>query len=436
MPSVITPINTGSGPNSGTGDSLRTAFNKVNQNFISLENSFIAAGVSSFNGSGGQITFTGTDIISYLGYVPYNSSNPSNYLSSALLDNYATTTFVTENFALKTELTPLAPKTYVDNALASYVSLVYLNGQGYLSSTNVNTYLTDYATKTYVTQQGYVQAGDFENYLRTNGYITATSIAGLASEQFVTQYVNTQFEIRSASNPDYGVSTPATGTNNTSLVVYARKNGGIELASTSSFIRLDQYGAYHTAEIYADVRKPSLPDLQTAIQAGDAQALQTWQMLPILSLVGSDATTSFSNAGSSFVGDKVLELRGGRTTGYQSGNTYVDAGGDVLQFWLSGLYATNRIDSRTNGGVGAPLEFQADNFVFQTIAGRGTDANPDEGTIKFNGQSTFNGNAYFGNIYSNGNLIAGQASISLSQLKTIVAASSSFADFQSRIAAA
>lgn len=37
-------INTGTGPNSGNGDSLRTAFNKVNSNFLDVDSRLSSAG--------------------------------------------------------------------------------------------------------------------------------------------------------------------------------------------------------------------------------------------------------------------------------------------------------------------------------------------------------------------------------------------------------
>jgi len=45
----------------------------------------IAAGVSSFNTRTGAITLTSADVTTALGYTPYNSSNPSGYITSASL---------------------------------------------------------------------------------------------------------------------------------------------------------------------------------------------------------------------------------------------------------------------------------------------------------------------------------------------------------------
>jgi hypothetical protein len=37
--------------------------------------------VDSFNGRTGVVTLTASDVTSSLGYIPYNSTNPSNYIT-------------------------------------------------------------------------------------------------------------------------------------------------------------------------------------------------------------------------------------------------------------------------------------------------------------------------------------------------------------------
>ena len=65
---AILIINTGSIANAGNGDSLRTAFNKVNSNFAYL-------GSSSRSGAQGLIGFTGSrGITGYWGSVGYTGS--------------------------------------------------------------------------------------------------------------------------------------------------------------------------------------------------------------------------------------------------------------------------------------------------------------------------------------------------------------------------
>lgn len=148
----INYINTGTGVNSGDGDSLRTAFNKINLNFKNILNSFVAAGVASFNSQTGIITFTGTDIINQLGYIPYPTSNPLGFITNdtANLQNYATITYVNDNFVSELDLSAynFASVNYVDAKLTEYPSLVYLNNQGYLVPATLPNFLTAYSTQT------------------------------------------------------------------------------------------------------------------------------------------------------------------------------------------------------------------------------------------------------------------------------------------------
>lgn len=173
--SVINLVNTGTAINSGNGDSLRTAFNKVNGNFLALEATFVAAGVTSFNSQTGIITFTATDISNILGFVPYNASNPNNYVTQAAINGLATEVYVNETFVttatfysmygsyitsstffsyvqgLATEQWVLdkdyATVTRLQNALSaslgSYVTTYYLTDNGYITTSTINTYFDD-----------------------------------------------------------------------------------------------------------------------------------------------------------------------------------------------------------------------------------------------------------------------------------------------------
>lgn len=48
-------------------------------------------GVTSFNSRTGAVSLGGADVTNALGYTPYNSSNPSGYITSSALTNYVTT---------------------------------------------------------------------------------------------------------------------------------------------------------------------------------------------------------------------------------------------------------------------------------------------------------------------------------------------------------
>jgi hypothetical protein len=164
--SVINLINTGTSANSGNGDTLRTAFSKVNNNFLNLERNFIGSGVNSFNGSVGTIQFTATDITNILGFSPYPDSNPLSFVSSSTLSlqNYASLDYVDTNFVTNATLTTrnYITKTYVDGALTEYPNFLYLNNQGFLTPTTLPNYLVSYA-KTVDIFNATVAANTFTN---------------------------------------------------------------------------------------------------------------------------------------------------------------------------------------------------------------------------------------------------------------------------------
>lgn len=62
-----------------------------------------SAGVTSFNGRSGTVTLFSSDVTNALGYTPYNSTNPSGFITSSALSPYA----------------PLAGATFTGNVLAS-----------------------------------------------------------------------------------------------------------------------------------------------------------------------------------------------------------------------------------------------------------------------------------------------------------------------------
>lgn len=150
MTSVINFINTGTGANAGNGDSLRTAFNKINQNFVDLENSYVQSGVASFNGTGGVITFTATDITNLLGFIPYNSGNPSQYVTQSSVDGLASLLYLNSNFVTTATILNYTTKNYVDTNLAQYTTLDFLSAQNYISNVTLPSFLSFYATEAWV----------------------------------------------------------------------------------------------------------------------------------------------------------------------------------------------------------------------------------------------------------------------------------------------
>jgi hypothetical protein len=167
MTSVINFINTGTGANAGNGDSLRTAFNKINQNFVDLENSYVQSGVASFNGTGGRITFTATEIAQVLGYVPYSSLNPAQYVTAAAVANLADLSYLNSTFVTTSTILNYATLAYVNSNLAQYASLDFIAAQNYITNLSLPTFLSSYATQIYVNQQGFLTSSTVNLYVNT-----------------------------------------------------------------------------------------------------------------------------------------------------------------------------------------------------------------------------------------------------------------------------
>lgn len=114
-------INTGTSANSGDGDSLRTAFHKINQSLAYLQGEYVQRGVSSVNNKSGAVVLDNSDIENALGYVAYSEENPANYVNSAYLiaNSYITTaSIVAFNYiTLGDVATYLSQNQYVDEPL-------------------------------------------------------------------------------------------------------------------------------------------------------------------------------------------------------------------------------------------------------------------------------------------------------------------------------
>jgi len=213
---AIITINTGSGANSGDGDSIRTAFTKINQNFSNLETSFIGAGVASFNGLGGIVTFSATDIVSLLGYIPYSSTNPQNFLSGAVLDTYATQAYVQNS--LTNYLTTASAISFVSTeTLASYATLAYVNSTltNYLTPATLPNELTNYVTNSFLLSLDYQDGNQVANAIAASqaGYLTTASLAPYSTIAYVDA------SIAAAGNADRIVAKDATGTVVASLII-------------------------------------------------------------------------------------------------------------------------------------------------------------------------------------------------------------------------
>jgi len=249
---AIITINTGSGANSGDGDSIRTAFTKINQNFRNLENSFVGAGVASFNGQGGVITFTATEIVSLLGYIPYSSTNPQNFLSSAVLDTYATQAYV-QNSLTNYITTSTALGFVSTSTLQNYATLNYVNNTltNYLTPGTLPGFLTSYVTSTFLFSLGYQDANQVNNLIAAagSGYITTATLLTYATIAYVDSSVaaaGTSDRITAKDNSGTVVAsltiTPSGNIQSSpGKISYQNNNTGIlafDHASSSTFTKL------------------------------------------------------------------------------------------------------------------------------------------------------------------------------------------------------
>lgn len=170
-------INTGTGPNSYDGDSLRTAFTKVNQNLRFLENQYIQAGVASVNGQAGIVVLTATDITSALGFAPYPDTNPTQYLTYDYLsvDGYTITNFVTVSY-LATYLN--SGKYITQDTLPSAIS-TSLAITGVVTTSSLETVLAakNYASNDELNQQIAYLQGQILPYNTLTNYVTFAQLA-------------------------------------------------------------------------------------------------------------------------------------------------------------------------------------------------------------------------------------------------------------------
>lgn len=103
------------------------------------------------------------DVTNALGYVPYNASNPSHYITSSALNGYAT-----ENWVVQQDYLTGITGTQVINALG-YTPYNSTNPSGYISSAAVST-LTDVTLSSLTNGQGLVYNSSTQKW--ENGTVT------------------------------------------------------------------------------------------------------------------------------------------------------------------------------------------------------------------------------------------------------------------------
>jgi hypothetical protein len=237
-------INIGTSPNDGTGDPLRAAFNKTNNNFSELYNSVSTLqasdgdllAIAALSGTNGFLKKNGTNtwildnntyltgitseqIASALGYTPYSSSNPSNYTNNAGTVTSVGGTGTVNGLTLSGSITSSGSLT--------------LGGSLTLTSANVTSALgfTPY------------------NENNPNGYITSANLTGLSGNTVYIQGV------------DLAQNTRITNVDTKAQAAFDKANTGVA-TSLDSFART-------TANLAFAKANTALANVSGAIFDGD-----------------------------------------------------------------------------------------------------------------------------------------------------------------------
>lgn len=201
---VINQVLTGFTATSGTvtaTDSILTGLQKLQYQVSNIP----AGGVTSFNTRSGAVVLTSSDVTSALTFTPYNSTNPTGYITNSALANYAilnsNVTFLQTNLSLLNVNAAAAPNTIsvLDNTLDA-------------TSTVINTGIAFNKTTT---------AGSF----RQAGYLGFNANTGL-------------FQINSASNLTITTGSGSTASINAFKVTTAgaaSMTGTLSISGASAF---------------------------------------------------------------------------------------------------------------------------------------------------------------------------------------------------------
>ncbi len=162
---------------------------------LSADRTFtIAAGVTSFNTRQGAITLSSSDVTGALGFTPYNSTNPSGYITSSALSSYVPTS----GYSFGTAFT-LGTMYVGTGAQATVSSLlgVYSNGYAYIfGAAAVQSFLglgsLAYSSATIPTNNNQLTNG--AGYITSSGSIsgnaaTATSAGTVTGSSTVNGYL-------------------------------------------------------------------------------------------------------------------------------------------------------------------------------------------------------------------------------------------------------
>ena len=373
-----------------------------------------STGVTSFNTRTGAVTLSSSDVTTALGFTPYNSTNPSAYISL-------------------TSLSGSAPITYNTSTGAISITQASTSTNGYLSSTDWNTFNGKQAA---LSGTGFVKISgttiSYDNstyYLASNpsGYITSSALSSylpLAGGTLTGIFYSTYVTATGLSNGSFNVAKtvygnihinngagPANNNGNQGAITW-QGDGGIPQAG----IYVSNNSSYGTAMGFATTDSYATgPQLfMTATNAGQV---------------------NFPRARPSYAGNTILDagnyssyalpLSGGTIGGTLTINTPSNAVGSALEIYSTGYHQYPQIYS--NGNLEAMWNFKNSNA--QWYAGLRTSSQL-VGTTGFHFYNTTSGQTVggwdvSGNLYAIGTISASNISQNADAAATIVQRNSS-----------
>ena len=194
------------------------------QSVLGSGNIQIDAGVSSFNTRTGAVTLSSSDVTTALGFTPYNSTNPSGYITSSALTPYLTSATAASTYQ------PL------DSDLTSIAGLA--GTTGLLRKTAANTWTLD--TATYLTgNQTITVSGDATGSGATSIALTLAN-SGVTAGTYRSVTVDAKGRVTAGTNPTtlsgYGITD--------AQPLDADLTAIAALTGTSGFLKTDGAGTW------------------------------------------------------------------------------------------------------------------------------------------------------------------------------------------------
>ena len=449
-------INTGSSANAGNGDSLRSAFIKVNNNFAYLS-------TASFGGTGGNGYTGSTGTQGAVGYTGSAGSGIVNSGQARSLAYYATT---------GTTLSQRTDITYTPGVVG--VSFPILQIGSAESSPSVLFQRNSYSANPTngISFAQFHESADVNNFNFIRGRGTSDIPANIQNKDDIADIL---FVGISGGLPTVGVQisaivdgTPVTGTLPTKLTFFNSQNSrtveAAELSSSSTW-KIDKLSHLSTTTSSIVVSTSLVPSQDLTYDLGSPTAKFRSLYVSSSTIYIGTSTISISQTGQMLVNgnDAVskLEYFGGEGYGprdavaiaWNTSTFTFDTPGKELLTAIYDLKPGNKI--RATGAPGFDQEFTIVGNTREYIRSGGyqmvgidvaetTSTNryawslylpvKDKSATIANGTWTVSVSTTGTIVYPDGSVQTG-ASISIAALKTLVAASTDFADFKSRIAA-